>query len=295
MHSGYKNKEKEELLGRFEEELSYRNMTKNTAKTYIFEVMRFLRQVKKPVDTICSDDFKRYLINCVKRKLATSTIIVKRSALRLFAEKCLKLEAPEFTDARIKVKRRIKKVASIDDIKFLISCAKDLRDQTILLTLFATGMRSSELTQIKITDIDSKRMFIHVQQGKGQKDRLVPLSKGLLMALRQYYRVYRPGEWLFPNDTKTGPMPVNRIPQIWRYVKVHSGLNIVGGVHLLRHYFATHLLDDNVNLNTIRQVLGHASIRSTAHYLSYTNKAASECSQAIDKMLLNNGHNNKQA
>jgi len=283
----------ESLMMVYDNEMLYRNFTDRTKTTYKYHVSDFLASVKKPGYRICSDDIQNYLVSCLKRRLTTSTVRVKRSALSIFASKCLKIKNLEFVDTRIKTIRRIRKVISIAEIKNIISCARDLRDQTILLTLFATGMRSFEITNLTVNDIDSKRMVIYVRQGKGQKDRLVPLSDELLLALRHYYRIYRPGNWIFPNNEKTGPMPVHRITGIWNYVKVHSGLNIIGGPHLLRHCFATHLLDANVDLNSIRQVLGHTSIRSTARYLDFTDKAAHVCAQTVNKLLTSHETNAK--
>jgi site-specific recombinase XerD len=141
------------------------------------------------------------------------------------------------------------------------------RARTLLQTGYGCGLRVSELVRVQVPDLDSARMLLQVRQGKGQKDRLVPLSPRLLQELRGYWRQYRPATWLFPGQTPAGHLHAGSVQRLFQQVRQRAGLSKRASVHTLRHSYATHLLEAGVDVVTLQRLLGHRSLQTTAHYL----------------------------
>ena len=149
----------------------------------------------------------------------------------------------------------------------LLDAARAGRDRTLLQTAYGCGLRVSELVHLQVPDLDSARMVVQVRQGKGQKDRLVPLSPRLLAELRAYWRQYRPTTWLFPGQPRTGHLHAGSVQRLVHQLVQHLGLRKPVTVHTLRHSYATHLLEAGVDVVTLQRLLGHRDLRTTAHYL----------------------------
>jgi integrase/recombinase XerD len=202
-----------------------------------------------------------------ERGLTYSTCNTIVHGLRFFYGTTLGRSAMHFVIPLAKEPSTLPLILSRHDIRQLFAAAESLRDQTLLKVTYNAGLRASEVVHLKIAHIDSHRMCLRVEQGKRQKDREALLSPDLLQALRAYWRVYRPALWLFPGRDGTQPLALKTAYLIFQRAKDRAGITKPGGLHLLRHAFATHLLEAGVDLHTIQRLLGHTSIQTTLRYL----------------------------
>jgi site-specific recombinase XerD len=162
---------------------------------------------------------------------------------------------------------RLPELLSREKVESIIAACTNLRHRTLLTTMYATGLRVSELCQLKVSDVDSKRMMLRIGHGKGGKDRYTLLSPKLLETLRIYWHVCHPQVWLFPNKAGDGPITDNQVQRCFYSAKQRANIHKQGGIHSLRHAFATHLLDSGVDLHSISRLMGHNHLSTTARYL----------------------------
>jgi len=267
-----------------DEEMSLRHFTEATKRSYRSVVAAFLRTVNKPLSELCSEDLRGYLLASKKRGLSWSSMNQQQCAIRLFIGSCLGWKPEDMGLPPRKSEKRVNFVLSASGIHQIINSARPGLEQTLLLFIYATGARSFEAVRLHVSDIQSARMLVRISQGKGRKDRLVPLSLQLLQTLREYYKLNRPGEWLFPSEDQSEPMKVAEVRTIWNLAKRKAGI-AAGGVHSLRHAFATNMLEQGVDLYSLQQILGHSNIQSTARYLSMTNTISRAVGDKIDVLL----------
>jgi integrase/recombinase XerD len=176
-------------------------------------------------------------------------------------------------------------VLSPKEVERLLLAATKQRDRCLLMTAYATGLRVSELVRLKVSAIDSHRMMVRVEQGKGRKDRYTILSQRLLEELRAYWKVHRSQSWLFPN-AKGGPLSIDYAQKIYNWAKLRAGIHKGHGIHTLRHCFATHLLETGVDLRTIQTLLGHTSLLSTERYLQIRQHRITTMANPLDLLRL---------
>lgn len=253
------------------EELQRRNFSSETIRGYIGAVERFARFFGKPPDRLGPDHIRQWQAHLLhERKLAVGTVVNHVAALRFFFRRVLKRRLP--TDSIPYPKythHRTPRVLSPDEVARLIEAAGNLQARTILMALYSTGMRRSELVHLRVEDIDSERMVIHIRKGKGGKDRDVPLCPRLLETLREYWRWKKPKTWLFAGQPSSSHEHLTD-KAVW-YVCAEAarfaGLKKRVSPHMLRHSFATHLLEDGADLATIQMLLGHADLEATSIYL----------------------------
>lgn len=272
-------------IAKFNDEMKLRNFSTTTKDTYGGCVKRLLHNVNKMPKKICSKDVRGYMLTLVDRGLAWSSLNQHSSAIKLYLQSCLHWRSVQVCIPTRKSETRIVDVLSRDDVQKIILAASSVRDRALLTVLYATGIRAFEAAKIEIADIDSQRMLIKVRQGKGKKDRFVPMSKDLLCELRSYYRVTRPKHWLFEQPNSTEPINATTVSYVWMLAKETSGVSKGKGVHSLRHAFATHMLEEGVDIRSLQQILGHTSIQSTAKYLKLTNTISLACGDKIDILL----------
>jgi site-specific recombinase XerD len=206
-----------------------------------------------------------YLLN--ERKLAWPTFQVRTAALKFFFTRTLKQTWFDAETAKPKVRRKLPTVLSREEVRSLLDAALNLKHRALIATLYSTGLRCAEAQQLKISDIDSHRMVVHVREGKGRFPRQVMLSPKLLELLRAYWCWQKPTDWLFPGQKPESPMHQSGIRQIFQGLrkKMRSKKHI--SPHVLRHSFATHLLDAGADLRIIQVLLGHSDLKTTARYL----------------------------
>lgn len=259
-------------LQQLHDELVRRHYAASTIQSYETIVEVFRRHVGKRLDRVGPDDLRRYQVFLLDdRKLAVGTVVIHISALRFFYLRVLKRRDMKEDLPYPKRRRRLPIVLSPEEVQRLIAGARNLFHRTLLLTLYGAGLRRSELCRLKVRDIDSQRMMLRVEQGKGGVDRDVPLSPTLLAALRTYWRWMRPETYLFPG-TRHGWRADTPITAkvIWEAVHVAAktaGLDKPVTPHTLRHSYATHLLEAGADLRTIQLLLGHADLSHTSVYL----------------------------
>jgi site-specific recombinase XerD len=253
-------------------ELQRRNFSSETIREYIGAVERFARYFGKPPDQLGPDHIRQYQAHLLhERKLAVGTVVAQTAGLRFFFVRTLKRRFPPDSIPYPKYsKHRVPRVLSPEEVAQLIDAASNLQARAILMVLYSTGMRRSELVRLRIEDIDSKRMVVHIRQGKGGKDRDVPLCPRLLETLREYWRWQKPKVWLFPqigSRGKTGHITAHTVWYACDEAARHAGLKKRVAPHMLRHSFATHLLENGADLPTIQILLGHADLEATSIYL----------------------------
>jgi len=252
-------------------EMLLRGFTTGTQKVYAGAVAGLAKHYGRSPDQITVEEAKAYLHGLLAdRQKHGTTVNIVSVALRFFYREVLGQPEAALAIPVSRVPKRLPQVLSAEEVARLFAVAANLKHRTLLMTAYASGLRVAELARLKVTDIDSRRMMIRVESGKGRKDRYTVLSPKLLEALRTYWSAYRPPVWLFPGLDRQGPMPSRTIGKMYHHVKGKAGIRKPGGIHTLRHCFATHLLEAGVDLRTIQVLMGHGSIRSTTRYLQLT-------------------------
>ncbi len=257
------------LRKRMTEELQLRNLSPVTARVYLKVVERFARHFHASPEHLGPEQVRQWLLYLVNdRKVNASTLHIHRAALHFLYVTTLK--QPWFDDAIPRPKRipKLPGVIAASAIADMLNRTVNLKQWTIIATLYATALRLGELIHLQTSDIDSSLMVIHVRQGKGRIPRDIALSPVLIERLRIYCRRYKPSLWLFPSRQRAGqPMEERTIRYLCRTAGRRAGLKQRIHPHLFRHACATHMLEAGADLRTIQHLLGHADIRTTARYL----------------------------
>lgn len=277
------------LRKRMLEELQLRNYSPETQRTYIGAVARFARHFGESADKLGPEEIRAYQLHLVhKQKVAWSTLGLNLCALKFFYTRALGQPWVVEKAANPKVPRNLPTVLSREEVVRLLEGTHNLKHHAILATLYATGVRAAECGQLKVSDIDSQRRLVLVRYGKGGRQRYVMLSPQLLEILRGYWRWRQPQDWLFPSrQGENQPLDPSSIRRICRAAgkRVSSGKRV--HPHVLRHSFATHLLEDGVDLRRIQILLGHRSIKTTAKYLRVSQQSVQETVSPLDRLPWN--------
>jgi len=274
------------------DELQRRNFSEDTIRHYIRTVEDFARHFNRPPDRLGLRHIREYQAQLFqKRKLSSGSVTYRLAALRFFYIKTLKKAWSVAETPYPKKNYRLPTILSQEEVARLIDAARTPFHRTLLMTLYATGLRCAELTHLKISDVDSKRMVIHVRGGKGRKDRDVMLSPKLLEELRQHWwRLPRKtSDRLFPgNRWHTADYPIDeKTPRLaCQGAAKRAGLNQAIHPHTLRHCFATHLLEAGADLRTIQILLGHSSLKETTVYLHLSKRHLSATPSPLDSLQL---------
>jgi len=274
-----------ELRLRMLQEMQLRNLSQNTQKRYIDRVSAFARHFGKSPEQLGPEDVRSYQLYLLQeRKLSSSTLNVTVSALRFFYGICLR---QDWNVERIIYARREKKlplILSSEELVQFFHAVRSKKYRALFMTIYSTGLRVSEATQLKISDVDSKRMTVRVEQGKGNKDRYVMLSPKLLDTLRDYWKMYRPDKWLFPGEKADKHMSPTSVRHVCRIASLESRLIKRVTPHTLRHCFATHLLEAGTDLRKIQTLLGHKSLVSTALYTHVAMQNVQQTNSPLDSL-----------
>jgi integrase/recombinase XerD len=261
------------------EAMALRGLAPKTRSVYLSWVRRLVQFCRVVPDRLTSDQVRSFLLYLTQeRKLSFSTFNQALNAVRFFFIMVLKrpLELEGLRCQR--PPQRLPVVMNEGEVKRLLEGARSLRDRALLETGYATGMRVSEVTRLLLTDIDSQRMMIRVEQGKGRKDRYVMLSPSLLLTLREYWRESKPRGFLFPG-TVGKALCVSAAQKAFDKARLQAGIRKPVSFHTLRHSFATHLLEDGANVRKIQALLGHRSLKTTELYthlaVNYMNQVRS--------------------
>lgn len=268
-------------------ELELRRKSPKTVEAYVIAVAQLASHYHRSPERIGLEEIREYLHYLItKRKLAFSSCNQKLAALKFFYQQVLGWQ--DF-DLRVPAKRsgRLPEPLSREQVaRLLVAAEYNLKHRTLLATTYAAGLRVGELVRLRPKDIHSERMLIRVDQGKGRKDRYTLLSPKLLSQLRDYWRLYRPGEWMFPGQPPTGPLYITSAQRAFYKAKQVAGITHGHGIHSLRHSFASHLLEAGVDLPTLQRLLGHTSLATTAKYLHVTEKRLASTGSPFDLLRL---------
>jgi len=272
-----------ELRRRMDEAMIVRGMADRTRETYLWAVTGLARFYHRPPDQIADEEVQAYLLHLIRdRQRSWSTCNIVVHGLRFFYHTTLKRERTTFCIPSPRQPGKLPALLSRDEVQRLIAQASNQKHRTMLMTTYAAGLRLSEVLHLQIRHIDSARMAIRVEQGKGRQDRDTLLPPRLLEALRAYWTVHRPTGWLFPGKDPSRPMHPSSLQKAYLTAKRRAGLTKPGGIHTLRHCFATHLLDAGVDLHTIQRLLGHRSITTTMRYWHLTHASLTAQAARLD-------------
>jgi site-specific recombinase XerD len=251
-----------------EQKFNYLNYSKRTSDNYLSHIKRFLQTQIKSAAHLNAADFQSYLDNYNFTSVSQQNQII--NAIRFLYKFGLDKKYDKVSFKRPKSEKKLPKVIDGDFIKEQLSKIKNLKHKTILSLTYSVGLRVSEVVNLKIEDIDSKRMIIHIKNAKGRKDRIVPLSQNILQLLREYYKEYKPINHLFngQNTLKYSSESCNKIIKQYLGKEYH--------IHQLRHSCFTNLLECGVNLRIIQKIAGHSNVKTTEIYTHVSNRLLSE-------------------
>lgn len=261
------------LRQQMDDDMVARGFADRTRESYLWAVTGLARFYRRSPDQITDAEIQAYMVHLLRdRQLSWSTCNIVVSGLRFFYHITLKRDRTTFSIPSPRQSGKLPIVLSREEVQRLLTHAANQKHRTMLMTAYAAGLRLSAVLHLQVPDIDSARMTIRVVQGKGGKDRYTLLSARLLEALRAYWKVERPPVWLFParGTDLARPMDPSSLQKAYLTAKRRAGLTKPGGIHTLRHCFATHLLEAGVDLHTIQRLLGHGHLSTTTRYFQLT-------------------------
>jgi integrase/recombinase XerD len=253
-----------ELRTRMIRDMALRGLSPRTHEAYIAAIVRLAKYYKRAPDQLTNDEVQAYLAHLIQeRKLSWSTCSQAAHACRFLYHVTLGHPRADFHVPAPKQPQRLPEILSREEVWRLFNACTHVRHRLLLATTYAAGLRVSEAIALKVSDLDADRMTVRVEQGKGAKDRYVPLSKRLLQDWRAYWKTTPPRGWLFANRQGPRPIDVTVAQRIYTTTKLRAGIRKQGGIHALRHAFATHLLEAGRDLHTVQLLLGHQPLSTT--------------------------------
>lgn len=274
------------ILNKYTQELNIKGYSNKTKKNYINHIKAFQRYLNKNLENIIEEDVKAYLnYLLIDKKCSHSYANQAISSIKFLNSYVLHKPALMIYVNRPKKERKLPDVLSKEEVKRILTALENKKHITILNLIYSAGLRVSELTNLKIEDIDSNRMLIKVRQGKGKKDRYVMLAENMLIQLREYYKEYKPTKWLFEGGKKGSHITSRTVQRIFENSCDKAKINKDASVHTLRHSFATHLLETGVDIRYIQELLGHSSSKTTEIYTHVTTKNIANIKSPLDELL----------
>jgi integrase/recombinase XerD len=268
------SKENREALEKYRQMLALKSYSASTIRTYTNEFAQFLNTIKgKPATGFTTARIKDYMQYCSEKlKLSENTLHSRMNALKFYFEQVLGREKFFWEIPRPKKREILPKVISKERIADLINSIENLKHRTIIMLTYACGLRVSEVVSLKVKHIDGQRKTVFIEKAKGKKDRVASLSPNMLIMLREYYKQYQPKDYLFEGQFENEHLSERSMQQVIQKAKMKAGIKQDGSMHMLRHSFATHLLDKGIDVVFIQKLLGHNNIKTTLRYLHVTNK-----------------------
>jgi len=257
-----------ELRTRMENDMTVRGMAPRTQEAYVGAVRLLTRFYQRSPAELTDREVQAYLLHLMQeRHLSWSTCNIAAHGFRFLYHVTLGRDCTAFCIPTSSKPQRLPEILSREEVRRLLGAVSCRKHRALLMTTYAAGLRVSEVVALRLTDLDAARGSLRVTQGKGAKDRYTLLSPRLLTELRAYWREYRPAPWLFPGKNGTKPLDVTSAQRAYGLAKLRARITKRGGIHALRHAFATHLLEAGTALPTIQRLLGHSHITSTMRYL----------------------------
>ncbi|MFN0116503.1 MAG: tyrosine-type recombinase/integrase [Paracoccaceae bacterium] len=280
------------LRERMIEDMNLHRLSRATQRNYLRDVSRFATWLGRPPDTATDEDLRRYQIEQTETGLGAPAMNTAVSALRFFY--CRTLDRPDLTRKlhRVKHPRALPTVLSREEVTRMLDATTSIKHQAILSVAYGAGLRASEVTKLKVRDIDSERMLLRVECGKGGRHRNAMLAQDLLVLLREWWKVGRkqgvmhPDGWLFPGMHYLKPICYRQVHRIAAEAAHAAGITKRVGPHTLRHSFATHLLEDGVDIRIIQVLLGHAQLQTTTLYTRVATRTVRAVVSPLDRLGL---------
>ena len=273
------------LRRRMLDDLSLRNLSPETQRNYVHYIANFAKYFNTSPENLGVESIREYQLHLIEeRKLSPASVNCFTAAAQFLYTTTLELPWSRAHFPRQHVPGKLPVVLSPTEVAIFFSHIGVIKFRAALMTCYGAGLRISEVVHLRVEDIDSSRMLIHVRQGKGAKDRYTMLSPKLLELLRLYWRFQRPPEWLFPAIKPTKHIHVSTLQQVCREAAHLAGFSKRVTAHTLRHSFATHLLENGTDTRIIQSLLGHARIDTTAHYTAVTRKTVATTASPLDAL-----------
>lgn len=272
------------LRQRMAEDMQIRGLAENTQRSYLQRITLFAKHFGVCPSKLGPEEIREYQLHLIQSKVSRSQLIQFAAAARFLYRVTLE---QDWTIKGIPGSKRPKKLPSVlteAEVQTLLRSVINLKHRSIMMTMYSGALRVSEACNLLVSDIDSDRMTIRVRQAKGAKDRYVPLSSHLLDTLRQYWLKFHPNTYLFPGR-RGQHIRQRHVYRVCVDAGLAAGIKTKTNPHSLRHSFATHLLDQDVNLHVIREILGHVSLSTTARYLHLTQRSLQRVSNPLDRMM----------
>lgn len=274
-----------DLLMKMKFDMELKGFADKTITSYLTNVKKISMYYNLPPEEITQDQIREFLhYSITVRKLSRSYVNSMYSALLFFFRNTLKREWDMIDIPRVKQPSKLPVALSHFQVQLLFKSVSNIKHRTMLITCYSAGLRVSELIDLKISDIDSKTMTIRVRNGKGGKERYTLLSKTNLIALRKYYVIFKPSEYLFFNPNTLKPLSPRTIQTTYSTYRDSLNLPSDSTLHSLRHSFSTHLILSGVSIVVIQKLLGHGDIGTTSKYLHLTNAEATNVLSPLDNM-----------
>ena len=275
-----------ELRKRFEDYLVVNRLAQKTQDAYLNAVAGLSKHYNQTPERLTDEQIQQYLVYLIRhRKLSWSSCNVNFSGLHCFYKRFLNRPQTEFSIPPRPRQKKLPEILSRQEVLKLIDAAHDERHRALLMITYGSGLRVSETVHLKPHHIESDRMLVRIEQAKGRKDRYTLLSQKALDELRIYWKVRRPEKWLFYGRDKAQPMDVTTAQKIYYCTKKAAGITRGKGIHTLRHCFATHLLEQGIDIYLIKRFLGHLSIQTTLGYLHLLPDRLAEVKSPLDTLL----------
>jgi site-specific recombinase XerD len=279
----------ENWRARMSEDMRLRDFRPRTQEGYALAVRQFLDRMQRAPEALTDEDVRGYFLYLREdRKLAPSSINLAVHALRFFFVHTLHRDWPVFGLLRVHKPRMLPVVLSPGEVRVVLSSVRHPARRMALVTIYALGLRLGEGLRLQSSDVDSERLTVWVRDGKGARDRGVPLPRPLLSRLRTYWKTQRPSSpssYLFVPPDGTAPLHETTLQKTFTAARQDAGLQKHASIHTLRHSYATHLLESGVSLRTIQQVLGHKSMRTTELYMHVTQPGAEQLQAVVDRLM----------
>ena len=278
---------KQKIIEKFNKRIIIENYSEQTIKNYLSVLKLFLDWVeKRNVDKVSNEEIQDYLFYCKNKKnYAFSTMKQVIATISFLYDKVLDKPIPKALDIKLRKPTHLPIVLSVKDISKILEVTNNLKHKTILILIYSGGLRLGELINLKIGDIDSESMKIHVRQAKGKKERYIMLSENVLNLLREYYKVYKPQNYIIEGQ-KGGRYSPQSVQSVFKTALKKAGIRKKATVHSLRHSFATHLLDDGTDIRYIQELLGHKRLETTQIYTHVSSYSINKIKSPADKLKI---------
>ena len=280
------------LRQRMIDDMRLRKLTPKTQSAYIRAVKTFTRFLGRSPDTASPEDLRLFQLHMVEQGISSTTLNATVTGLRFFFEVTLDRPQAMKKMSHVHKPQKLPVVLSVEEVNRLLQAAANLKHRAALAVAYGAGLRASEVVHLKITDIESARMVIRVEQGKGRRDRYAMLSPSLLQLLRAWWReAYAQGKmlprgWLFPGMNPVNPLSTRQLNRACKFAADAAELDKRVSMHTLRHSFATHLLDQKIDIRVIQVLLGHQKLENTARYSHVATRTLREVTSPLESLAI---------